>query len=351
MAGIPDPDTLTRQPRAPSAGTIQTVEFDDPPSPEEAVAEAREKLRLADERASQAERRAVEEVRRRTEAESRLTEAHGAAFSSQERSIASSIQAAQATIDRAKSDLVAAITNADPVAQADAQERLAQASADLSQFNAQKTYYESERTRLAEEAKRPQPQNQRVDAVEVTTPGGRLQVAVHAKDWMDKHPKFYSDRDYYNHAVAAHSSIIADGITDGSPAYFRELDKEMANYEGYQSFRNGEQQPDSNLSQRQQQRRQASSFGAPASRAPTQPRSQGGPVTWQQVARLPHLAGDGSLTESDLRDAAKWAGYARGKTHNGKRFASDDDAFTQYLNDQMSDRDSGLKQDQNFRWE
>lgn len=353
MSGVPDADTLTRQPRQPSLGTIDIIE-PERITPEEALAEAKAELARETARADANDRSAQEAQRIRHAAEARLQQADQAILSSQERTIASSIHAATTTIERAKSDLVAAINSGDPVAQADAQGRLSMASAELTTLSGQKAYFENERARAVEEAKRAPPPDQ-VGKISVNTPGGTLAVGASDKDWMDKHPKFYSDPTYYNHAIAAHTTVVNDGAQPGTPAYYRALDAEMSEFDRYEAFKRGEPVNDqNNLSQRQQQRRQpASSFGAPVSRA-SAPRNDSRAPSADQVARQ---IGPG-VNESDLRDAAKWAGYERGKFYNGKRFDSDESAFQQYLSDQSEiasiDRmggETGLKRDQNFRWE
>jgi hypothetical protein len=313
MAGNLDPDLLTRQPREPSVGPslIEPEQI----SPEDAVAEAKENLARETARREAAERSAEEERRGRQQAEARATEAGGAAWSAQERQIESQLATEQQRMDRAQEAMTAAFNAADGAALAKAQREMSLASAAADRLSGQKQWFESERLRVQEEAKRAPPLQQQPGGLQVATPGGNMTVQPQAKEWMDKHSRFYSDKGYYNFAVEAHRIAMEDGIREGSPAYFRHLDAAMADYEGYEAHREGrtggtDPMPD-NISQRQQQRRQpsAASVGAPVSRATAAPRSRdGGVPSWQEVARHVNRQG-GDVNEADLRQMAQVNGY------------------------------------------
>jgi hypothetical protein len=178
-----------------------------------------------------------------------------------------------------------------------------------------------------------------------------MQVASAAKQWMDAHPRFYSDPGYYNHAVAAHSTVTADGIQEGTPAYFRALDDAMTRFERFEAYeRGGESNGGEQVNGQQQQppqrqgqprRAPASSMGAPVSRSSAPSYSQNGQVDPLAVAR--RLGG--TVTVDDLREYARINGYGR-----------DEAGFQKYLKDQdeiyqieRSGGDTGLRYDGVYR--
>lgn len=317
---LPDPNTVTRQ-----SGAMGRVATDgEAPTPEQAVAEAIAARDVA-EQASARDRLAAESAaRERDEARANARDANAGALTAREQAIETAISSNTSAVEQAKAAIASAQAAGDNIAVADAIDRLTDARAALRDLGNQKAYYADQKTRQPAVDRQQQPQG-----VRVRTPSGEMDVTSQAKQWMDGHARFYSDSAYYNHAVGAHSTIVADGISEGSPAYFRELDKRMEDFERFEAFQRGEH----NVNQRTEQpavntprsQPRASSMGAPVSRA-TQPstNSNGIPDPLAIARRL----GPG-LTVDDLREGARIAGYTR-----QRGFESDQAGFERYLKDQ-----------------
>lgn len=292
-------------------------------SPEDALAEAKAQLEQANRRATEAEDRERQAHQARQVAETRVTDATGAALTAQERQLESALTAANTRADQAEATLREAYAANDPTAIARAQRQLAEAAADTRSLTQQQQWFTAEKARQAEEAKRAPQQQTPPNTVQVNTPAGRLNVSASARDWMDKHPRFYEDKGYYNAAINAHQQAVEDGTREGTPAYYRALDEAMKDYEGYEAYRRGDQQPvTDNLSQRQQQRRSPSSVGAPVSRQTAQRQNPDAPPSWQEVAR--HIGGE--VNQNDLREFARVNGYMKN--------ANDEAGFARYLKEQ-----------------
>lgn len=346
---IPNPETLTRQPGRPSTGgdgdDAAVIEREpDEVTPEQAVEEARQARENAERERDQARAREQAAARERDEAQRRATEAGSQAWTAQEQGLDHSIQAQTALAEQAKHAIANAQAAGDHVAVADAFDKLAEARANLRALNDRKSWLATQKTQQP----KPDTQQPRNDGMTVTTPGGTMQVASAAKQWMDAHPRFYSDAGYYNHAVAAHSTITADGVQEGTPAYFRALDEQMTRFERFEAFERGDHnggEPVNNQQQtpqRQAPQRRASSMGAPVSRssAPAAA-SANGQVDPLAVARRLGPA----VTVDDLREYARINGYGR-----------DEAGFQKYLKDQEEiyqiDRaggDTGLRYDGVYR--
>lgn len=307
MAAVQDKAPLgTRQ----SGQLPQRQLPDDPPpdqiSTEDALAEAKAELEAERRRASDAEAREREAQVRAHTAETRVTEASGAALTAQERQLEAALSAEQARLTNAKAALTAAFNAQDGVAVADAQAEIADATAAIRQHNTAKQWFENEKARQAEEARRAPPQHQQGNLVQVRTPGGNVAVSPQTKQWMDQHSRFYEDKAYYNAALQADSTLVADGIQRDTPAYYRGLDEQMKQFEEFEAYRRGETMPaDPPISQRQQQRRSLSPVSPPPGRSTTPRSSSNSAPTWRDAARI--IGGD--VNETDLREYARINGY------------------------------------------
>lgn len=332
---LPNADDLTRQPRGPSGGGNEQI------SAEDALAEMREQLERATADKLVAERSAHEERQGRVAAETRVTEATGTALTAHERQIEANIETQKGIVDRAEASIAQAYGAGDPVAIARAQREMAEATARLTSLSDQKSWLDNEKARQAAEAKRVPVQEATRGAVRVTTPGGDLEVSPTDKDWMDKHSRFYSDGDYYNHALTAHARIERDGIRPGTTAYYRELDTAMQKYEAYEAHERGDAPVNDGLSQRQQMRRApASSMAAPVSRASAPRQQSNGALSAAQVAQY---IGPG-VTEADLREYARINGL---KGEEGfQRYLAQQ---TEIINLDRAGADTGLRSDAMYR--
>lgn len=321
MSDIPHPETLTRQPGA--MGRVATEPAIEAVSAEDAVAEAIAAKEAA-EQASARDRQAAESAsRERDEARNAAHVANAGALSAREQSIETAIASHNSVAAQARAAMVAAQASGDSEALADAVDRLTDAKAALRDLGNQKQYYAEQKTRQPTPEQRQQPSGDRV-----RTPGGELTVTAQAKQWMDGHSRFYSDPAYYNHAVAAHSTITADGIQEGSPAYFRALDDRMTQFEEFEAYQRG----DRNTNQRTEHQPvthpnrtqpRASSMGAPVSRATQPARTNGGQPDPLTIAR--RLGGN--ITVDDLREAARFAGFGTDETGFQKYLAAQEEVY------------------------
>jgi hypothetical protein len=375
---LPDPESFSRRPGA--MGSQQDADGvgndgggEGSVSVEQALAEAKAAREAADRRAATDRAAAEEANRQRDAALGAAASANAGALSAREQAIEAAIAGQTNIVAQAKEQIALAQANGDPQAVADAMERMADAKAELKLLGGQKQYLASEKQRQPE--RQQQQRQQAPQGHTVHTPGGQMaNVADAAKQWMDNHDRFYTDPAYYNHAVAAHSTITADGIQEGTPAYFRALDDAMTRFERYEAFERGELQHDGGRQQmndggrvdpyaqqrvpqpRQSRGPSASSVGAPPSRGPAPPASghSNSQIDPMMIAR--YLGPN--VTIDDLREGARFAGYSRGRPDpsridaNGRaaNFASDEEAYQSYLRAQKEimdmerrGEDTGLK--------
>jgi len=333
---LPNPETLTRAPGAPSMGTDEV-------SPEEALAEIKAQKEAA-ERDRDAERARATQLQRENEAtHAKLAEAGTREVSAREQAVDTAIKSHELAASNAKAAIASATSSGDAVALSEAIDALTEAKSNLKLLGQQKEWLESQKGRQPEV--RQQPQDSRL---RVKTPGGEMPVAPAAKDWMDAHPRFYNDPAYYNHAVVAHGIIVEDGIQEGTPAYFRELDARMTKFEQFEAFERGEHQQKETtpMNNGQQRRMPASAMGAPVSRQTTpQNYNRGGQVDPSTIAR--HFGCD----VGDLKEFARINGYTK------QRYQGDENAaFAAYLKDQQeiidierSGGDTGMRVDGVYR--
>ena len=312
-------ETSTRQPRPPSRGAElaneQPAEEVVQLSPEEALAEAQEARRIAEEERDAAQAREAAAARERDEARGSEQKATGDALSARERSILSDIGTQNAAIQAAKTAIANAQAAGDAVAVAEAFDNLADARAKLGRLNEQKEWFDAERERLKE-----QPRAAPATGHQIKTPGGNLTVSAEVKSWADRHPRFYKDATYYNHALGAHQATIASGTLEGTPAYFRALDEAMAKYERYEAFERGELRQEGQQQMAQRRQPPASSMAAPVTRGAVTPSRGTGQPSATAIAQ--HLG----VTVPELQDMAKINGFKAGRSYK-----TDAEGFAAYL--------------------
>lgn len=303
MSEVRNPGELTRVPRAPSAGTLPELEREPEQdiTPEQALAEAQEAQRRAEQERDAARAQAQATARERDEARIREQSAGADALTSRERSIIAGIETATSAADRAEQAIAIANAAGDSAAVAKAFRELAAAQADLGRLSDQKAWFEGERERLKNQPPPQQPQPAG-DVYEIQTPGGVLRASPGVKAWVDRHPRFtdVSNPGYYNHAVATHGTILQQGYQEGSPAYFRALDEAMTKYEKFEAYERGEREEP--RVQTRQQRPGPTTTGAPVSRETSAPRSSGTPDPRTIASWL-------GVTEADMREFARHNGY------------------------------------------
>ena len=329
MSETRNADTLTRQPRSPSQGGPETLDKGEQISPEEALAQSQEALRAAEQERDAAHAREQSLARERDEARTREHAATGEAVSAQERSLLANIDHHKAAAESAKVAIANANAAGDNVAVAEAFDRLADSRAELRLLDQQKRYFDTEKER--QKTQPPQQQG----GHEISTPGGTQRVSPQVKEWADKHPRFLNDRDYYNHAVAAHQAVVGDGVNEGSPAYFRAIDEAMQKFEKFEAFERGELQPERQKPMNTQ--RPASSMGTPVSRG-TESRGSRGEPSESQIAR--HLG----VEVADLREYARVNGYKGAEGY--KQYLAD---HQEIIDIEKGGGDTGLRVDGVYR--
>lgn len=342
QAELPDPNALGRQPFIGSAGADGGEER--APTPEEAVEEARQRIEQSNQERDRERARSQSLQRERDEARARAASATTEVESAQERAVVSGIEQQKSIVDRAKTAIVTAQSAGDAIAVADAYEQLAEAKARMTALEGQQAWLAQQKATRPTQRTDGDRQSAATDQAEVSTPGGTMRVGDAAKQWMDRHQRFYDDASYYNHAVAAHSTIVADGISEGSPAYFRSLDQAMERYEKFEAYERGDGGHQVQNEQRpapQQRRTNPASMGAPPMRGGgpgTQNRNT--PLSAEAVARR---IGPG-VTVEDLREFARHNGY---KGEEG--FQSYLKAQQEIADIERSGGDTGLRVDGVYR--
>lgn len=347
MSDIRDPNTITRQPRGPSVGGEQTVEDrQTETTPEEALAEAQERIRRAETENATLRRRAQEAEQARDRAAAEKTTANEDALSARERSIVSGIETCKSVAEEAKRAMAIAQAAGDSVALAEAVERLSDARARLTQLSGQKEWFDTERERAKQRPQEQQPQSRPISGGHhITFASGRaLDASDQVKSWVDEHPRMLNDRGYEAQAMSIAQRLIDDGITEGSPAYFRGLSDGMKDYEEYEAYKRGDHQGQRQMNTTQRQR-PASSMAAPVTRGSITPNSRSGEPDIHAIARRE------GVTIDDLRDMARWNGYKK-----GSGYATDEDGLRAYLKEleniseiRKSGGDAGLKIDGAYR--
>lgn len=351
MSGLPNPDTLTRQPGAPSVGGADPDEI----TPEQAVEEARQAREAAERDARAAREQTAAAQRERDEARARATDAGSQAWTAQEQAVEQSITAQMAVAEQAKVAIANAQAAGDHVAFADALDKLTEARTALRDLGNRKAWVAQQKAhpqapwppQRQQESPRQQPQD---SGIEVTTPGGAMRVSSQVKQWMDEHPRFYNDATFYNFAVAAAQTATADGMQEGSPAYFRHISSEMQKFEQYEASQQrgephaGNEGMNSQPPRSAAPQRRASSMGAPVSRSSAPATNANGSVDPLRIAQR----FGGSVTVEDLREMGRIAGFMKNP--------QDEAGFQQYLKAQeeiyqieRAGGDTGLRADQVYR--
>jgi hypothetical protein len=183
------------------------------PSAEDALAEA-QRIILDRENQIQAER----EGRNRAEREAQR--AHAGRAQATGAAVANAVEAATAAITGAESKARAARESGDLDEEMKAMRELASAQGRLDRATeAQSALERGDPTSGAGNMDQPEP----------ATPNG---VSQATQNWIARHPRFNSDRDYKATMLAVHADLITDGIQADSPAYFRALDAKAAELEG-----------------------------------------------------------------------------------------------------------------------
>lgn len=131
------------------------------------------------------------------------------AYDSQADAIASALAAAGSEADKAQLDIENAINLGDPKGQAEAQRRLAMATANLSRLEAGKEAIEA---RAKEPPRQEQPNNE---------------LSRAKQDYIAKHPEISSNKRINDRATFYHREAIADGIAEDSEAYFKYMDESL----------------------------------------------------------------------------------------------------------------------------
>jgi hypothetical protein len=186
-----------------------------------AVEDARKKAEdSAQAKVDAARREAADATARAEKAERTAAAAVTTQVGDREQAIINHIAASTAEKNSAIAELRAATEKGDLDAQMAAQEKLAEAVAELKQANAAKTHFETVvKPQLAADP------NSRASTTQ--EPGAQQRYAPEAQRWIDAHPQFNTDDDYKADALAAHQLALDKGIQANTPAYFDFLNARM----------------------------------------------------------------------------------------------------------------------------
>lgn len=214
-------------------------------SPEDALAEAHRTI-------TEKDAALVAERQRVTEAETRAREATATAQTVQHQAVGAQVQAADAGITTAKADHQRALAQLKAAKEAGDIDAEVAAQDFLTDARQRFTHFTNEKNRLGS-APKPAAQPQRN--------GSGFTPAAQA--WIDRHPRYNSDRDYRAYCIGMDAEAISAGHALDSPEYFSFIDNALAQKfpEGGDSGGNqgGQQMP----AQRQQNGHAASGGGRP----------------------------------------------------------------------------------------
>lgn len=281
------------------------------PTPEEALAHLREQLEGETARRSDAEARAQAASRARDESDQRASRAEQVVVERTTASLESAIQSQTQRRQSATNALRIARETGDIEAEIAAQGELSESATTLAMLNADKA-------RMAS-APRPEPRQQ---------PARQAAPSPEAQAWIDAHPRFRSDPDYYDDAISSHNKALRAGYRDGSAEYVQFIDRRMA-----------ELYPDGDRGRMSQgngnTRRPASSFAAPPSRGGDQYRDRG-----TNQSDLIRRVGGPDATMEDMIQFAEINGFLKSdKTPDVERYLK---AQQQILDERRSGRATGL---------
>lgn len=222
------------------------------PTPEEALADAEKALRAKDDELAAATTRANTAEHTAAQARDAAARERTARQTDRQAAVKSQNEAAQADKATAQQMKRAAREAGDLDAELKADDMLASAN-----YRLDKTKDELDQLAGGGEM--------RMEDARPGTGGGQQQhqgMAPESVAWIEAHPRFKTDKGYKQAALTADSQCVIDGIIRNSPAYFRELNKAVADYEGADGNNGGEHVNNRNNGGR----RPASSEGAPPSR-------------------------------------------------------------------------------------
>jgi hypothetical protein len=188
----------------PAAGAAPAVEK--PKSNEDAIADLRAQLRTYDDRVKAAERAA-------NDARSQLSAVSRNAVDATLNMIVSSIETVSGASAAAKADYQRAMEAGDYAKAAEAQEKMADARANLLRLQERKAEVESGRGQV---------QAAPAQLSEVESIASRLSPASAA--WIRAHPEVAKD---FGAAERAHYKALGDGVAVDTPAYFERIEMEL----------------------------------------------------------------------------------------------------------------------------
>jgi hypothetical protein len=180
---------------------------DEGPTPEQALAEARQRLAT-----SESQRQAAEQARQA--AEQRAQQAGGAVQSAHEGALETRLNAEKTRLASAERSYRAAREAGDIDAEILASKELAGATHLIAAC-------ENEKARLASQRANAAQQQQQVPQQSSRIPGPA------ARAWMDDHPKINSDPTYGHAAEQAHNRAIARGHEPESSGYFDSINADL----------------------------------------------------------------------------------------------------------------------------
>lgn len=194
--------------------------------PNSGVADLQRQLAASNARLASEQRARREADARATSAGNTVNQTRAEAVAAYEVSAKSAKASGEASLKAAKSRFKSAMESSNFDEAAEAQAEIATATNTISGANYQLTQLESVKKQLGDSANAAQRTSTAATAERRTesenvrdTSGGRT------KSWIDAHPAFHSDINFYNKAMSAHYAALRDGVEPESDAYFEALNK------------------------------------------------------------------------------------------------------------------------------
>jgi hypothetical protein len=264
-------------------------------SAERALADEKER-RLAAERERDTARAQVNATR------DTLTKAESEKVVAQEAAILNRVETAKAEVENAERALEEAIDTGKPAKEQIAlQKKLAEAVYKQKGAEGAKAHFDNWKEK---EKNKPQVKTANDD------------MSPKAREWVDSHPKFNTDKKYKRIAVAAHEDAIEDGVPADSSEYFRRINSALAEA-GYD-----DENSSSTVVASVRKTASGTSMAAPASHDSTGAGARGGNAAEEQRTGRRTFKLDGNMREQAIKIYGKNSMFKLSDGEAYKRYAA-----------------------------
>lgn len=178
---------------------------------EKRLRDLQEKLNKESEARKLSDEKSARLEKERSEANAKAQKAEGKAASTQKEAIIQALAASDEALVSHRAAYQAALESGDSVKTVEAQEKFVEAKNLNTDLKKNKIAFEAWEKQQEEESKKPK---------DVALPPS-------VQEWINKHPKYSSDRDYKDEADAAHDVAIRKGYGFGTSAYIKFIDDRL----------------------------------------------------------------------------------------------------------------------------